>query len=129
MSWYSMWLFLWDDVVEDSAIPASASVNGVEWLHQNALEYVKFHLGLSDSEEEPEPPTKYCALFKHCGGPLRAACTERERRRFFETVREYMACVEVESRYVRGKELPTLHQYWEHRLGTSSVYTYCALGE
>jgi len=132
MSWYSMWLFLWDDVVEATAIPSSSSTteqNKVAWLHEHALKYVEFHLGLSDSLTEPEPPTKYCTLFKHAGVALQAECTVVERRRFYETIREYMACVEVESAYVREKELPTVEEYWAHRLGTSSVYTYCALGE
>lgn len=129
MAWYSMWLFLWDDVVEDSAIPSSASENKVDWLHENALRYVKFHLGLSGPDEEPASPTKYCTLFKHCGAPLRASCTEKERRKFYEAIEEYMTCVGIESRYVAKKELPTLQEYWEHRLGTSSVNTYCALGE
>jgi len=129
MAWYSMWLFLWDDVVEDSVIPSSAKDNKVDWLHENALRYVKFHLGLSGSDVEPPSPTKYCALFKHCAGPLREFSTEKELTRFYETLEEYMTCVGVESQYVAAKELPTLQEYWEHRLGTSSVHTYCALTE
>lgn len=127
-----MWLFLLDDVLEDNAIPGSGETDNGEWLHKHALalEYVKFHLGLcEESATEPEPPTKYCALFKHAGRPLREACTVAERQRFFETIQEFMACVEVESSFVRRKELPTLYEYWEHRLGTSAVNTYCALGE
>jgi hypothetical protein len=131
MSWYSMWLFLWDDVVEDTAIPSSSTFEQtkVSWLHEHALKYVEFQLGLSDSITEPDPPTKYCTLFSHAGEVLRRDCTVEERRRFYETIKEYMACVEVESRWVGERELPTMEEYWEHRLGTSSVYTYCALGE
>ncbi|KAK0642148.1 isoprenoid synthase domain-containing protein [Cercophora newfieldiana] len=132
MSWYSMWLFLWDDVVEDTAIPSDScttELSRITYLHSHALEYVKFHLGLSDNETEPEPPTKYCTLFKHAGENLRRDCTERERQKFYETIKEYMTCVEVESRWVAEKELPRVDEYWAHRLGTSSVYTYCALGE
>lgn len=130
MSWYSLWLFLWDDVVEDSAIPSSSETDRVEWLHKHALAYVKFHLGLcEESATEPDPPTKYCTLFKHAGPALREACTVKERQRFFETIREYMAGVEGESDFVRKKELPTLYEYWEYRQGSSSVNTYSALGE
>ncbi|KAK0707347.1 isoprenoid synthase domain-containing protein [Lasiosphaeris hirsuta] len=131
MAWYSMWLFLWDDVVEDSAIPSAANTNTlrVEWLHEQALKYVEFHLGLSASAEEPPPPTKYCTLFKHAGAPLREACTVAERVRFYAALQEYMECCEVESAYVRRGELPSTSEYWEHRLGTSSVNTYSALGE
>lgn len=129
IAWYSMWLFLWDDVIEDSAIPTAEGVNKIQWLHREALKYVKFHLGLSDACVEPGPPTKYCSLFKHAGAPLREACTVEERQRFYDTVEEYMGCVEVESEFVGKGELPTLDEYWKHRLGTTSIHTYCALGE
>lgn len=143
MAWYSLWLFLWDDVVEDTAIPpgvsdepASIELQKVQWLHRHALEYVKFHLGLCDDDDEsaapepePEPPTKYCALFKHAGARLRTGATVEERQRFFDALREYMGCVEVESSYVLGNQLPSLEEYWDHRLGTSSVNTYSAVGE
>lgn len=131
MAWYSMWLFLWDDVVEDSAIPTAANTNTlkVEWLHEQALKYVAFHLGLSGEAEEPLPPTKYCTLFRHAAAPLREACTVVERARFYAALQEYMECCEVESGYVRRGELPSTGEYWKHRLGTSSVNTYSALGE
>ncbi|KAM7189240.1 Isoprenoid synthase domain containing protein [Naviculisporaceae sp. PSN 640] len=136
LAWYSLWLFLWDDDVEDLAIPISRDISTsvelqkVQWLHKHALEYIRFHLGLCDeSTPEPQTPTKYCTLFKHAGAPMRKGASLAERGRFFEAIKEYMDCVEVECDYVLGKRLPSLQEYWETRLGTSSVNTYSAFGE
>ncbi|KAK3380914.1 isoprenoid synthase domain-containing protein [Podospora didyma] len=130
MAWFSMWLFLWDDVIESTVVSTtSAPTNDVAWLHDQALTYVAFHLGLSESVDEPPPPTKYCTLFKHAGPALRAECTIAERQRFHDEIRYYMKGCEVEQTYVRAGELPTLHAFWENRIGTSSVNMYCSLGE
>ncbi|KAK4446887.1 isoprenoid synthase domain-containing protein [Podospora aff. communis PSN243] len=133
MAWFSMWLFLWDDVIEDTAIPSSSSALSAQGkitsLHDRALAYVEYHLGLVPATIEPETPTKYCTLFKHAGVELQRDCTVRERRGFYEEVERYMRAVEVESEWVGRRELPGVEEYWEHRLGTSSVYCYCALGE
>jgi hypothetical protein len=134
MSWFSMWLFLWDDVIEDTAIPSSSPSQSqpqpkITTLHDRALAYVEYHLGLSPLTEEPKTPTKYCTLFKHAGIELQQDCTVRERREFYVEVERYMRAVEVESEWVGRKELPGVEEYWAHRMGTSSVYCYCALGE
>lgn len=129
MAWFSMWLFIWDDVVEDSVIPESEDDKKVDWLQDSALKYVEFHLGLSDSAEEPPPPTKYCTIFKHAGAPLRADSSRRERQMFHDKLKQFMDDVKLESVYVRNKQLPTIDEYWRYRLGGSSVYAYCAIGE
>ncbi|KAK0670217.1 isoprenoid synthase domain-containing protein [Cercophora samala] len=129
ITWYSMWIFLWDDVIEDSAAPSSMITDKVSWIHQQALRYMEYHLGLSSSHQEPVPPTKYCTLFKHAAEPFRKASTLLQRIRFYEELKVYMDGCEVEQEFVRAGELPTLREYWSHRLGTSSVHTYNALGE
>jgi hypothetical protein len=138
ISWYTLWLFLWDDTIEDSAIPqanpeSQSSTDKsmkIGWLHQQALRYVKFHLGLSPRPaEEPAAPTRYCALFKYAAEPLRAACSITERNRLYQLLSSYMECCEVEHGFVSRASLPKLDEYWGHRLGTSGVHTYGALGE
>ncbi|KAK4201222.1 isoprenoid synthase domain-containing protein [Triangularia verruculosa] len=128
-TWYSMWIFLWDDVIEESAAPSSGITDKVSWIHQQALRYMEYHLGLSSSTAEPAPPTKYCTLFRHAAEPFRKASSLLQRRRLFEELKDYMDGCEVEQEFVRAGELPTLKEYWAHRLGTSSVHTYSALGE
>ncbi len=103
--------------------------NRIESLHEKALDYAAFHLGLSDSVEEPAPPTKYCTLFKYCGDGLRDQYNMSQRKAFLDEIRFYMNCCEVEQTYVRPGALPDVNTYWEHRLGTSSVFTYNALAE
>ncbi|KAK3998261.1 isoprenoid synthase domain-containing protein [Cladorrhinum sp. PSN332] len=123
MCWYSLWIFLWDDVIEDSTVP-------VRTVQQQALKYMEHHLGLAPaSSPEPPAPTKYCALFQHCAKPLRAECTISERRRFLDQIGNYMEGCEVEQEFVLGGKLPALEEYWDHRLYTSSVWTYCAIAD
>lgn len=129
ITWFTIWIFLWDDDIEDTAtINGSENIN-LESLHQQALQYIEFHLGLSGSEVEPPPPTKYCGLFKHAAEPLRTACTITWRREFYQHLAWYMKCCEVEHRFVSSDSLPTASEYWEHRLGKSSIDTYSALAE
>ena len=63
MAWYTVWIVLWDDVVEDTVIP-SPGTSKLDWLHEQGLKYVEYELGLSDTPVPP--PTKICGLFKHC---------------------------------------------------------------
>ncbi|KAH8893862.1 hypothetical protein GQ53DRAFT_644747 [Thozetella sp. PMI_491] len=131
MAYYSMWLFLWDDVIEDKATESDAGpdCDKVEWLHTKALEYAAFHLGVGDTEDEPLPPTKYCTLFRHAADRLREDMDLDQRRAFLGEIGFYMGCCEIEQDYVRAGGLPSIEAFWSHRLGTSSVYTYNALGE
>lgn len=144
MAWYTLWIILWDDVIEDSTFPDSVRATAaasetnddldlakVEWLHKQALKYVKYELGLVEDDKIPAPlpPTKYCGLFRHCAGPLRTECTLPERQRIYDEIKYYMDCCEAEQKYFRTGKLPTLERYWDHRFGSSSVNTYNALGE
>ncbi|KAK0744566.1 isoprenoid synthase domain-containing protein [Apiosordaria backusii] len=129
ITWYSMWIFLWDDVIEESATPSSGITDKVPWIHQQALRYMEYHLGLSSDVEEPAAPTKYCTLFKYAAEPFRKASNLLQRMRLYEELKVYMEACEVEQEFVRAGDLPNLKEYWEHRLGTSSVHTYSALGE
>ena len=47
-----MWFFLWERVIEGSAIPTAEGIDRIEWLHNEALnlKYAKFQLGLSGDE-------------------------------------------------------------------------------
>lgn len=122
MSWFSLWIFLWEDVIEATGTSTDSTLTtDFAWLHDEALKYVEFQLELSSSPVDPPSPTKYCVLFKYAGGLLRAACTVPERRRFYDEVREYMKGCEVEQTYVRAGEIPSLHGFWENRISTSST--------
>ncbi|KAM7189916.1 Isoprenoid synthase domain containing protein [Naviculisporaceae sp. PSN 640] len=135
MAWYTLWIILWDDVIEDSTFPGSVASSEdlkIEWLHEEALKYVKYELGLCDETTisvAPLPPTKYCGLFKYCAEPFRAECTIPERQRIYNEIKYYMDCCEAEQKYFQTGALPTLERYWDHRFGSSSVNTYNALGE
>jgi hypothetical protein len=129
MSWLILCFFIWDDGIEDTATVNSSEDGNLELLHQQALLYVGFHLGLSDGEVEPVPPTKYFVLFKYAAEPLRTACTATWRREYYQHLALYMKCCEVEHQFVRSGSLPTSSEYWEHRLGTAFGDVCSALAE
>ncbi|KAK3332958.1 isoprenoid synthase domain-containing protein [Cercophora scortea] len=130
IAWMSLWLFIWDDLVEDAAMPDSLTADGkVKWLHHQAFEYVESELGLSTSLELVASPTKYCSLFKHAAVAMRAGCSANERRRFCDAFRHYMECCETEEVYRLSGVVPDIDTYWKHRVGSSGMDMYIALAE
>jgi len=132
MAWYTVWIVLWDDVVEDSIFPnsvGSSHDSRIEWLHEQGLKYVQYELGLSGETEAVPPPTQICGLFKHCADALRAECTMPERQRLYNELKYYMDCCKAEQKQIKSGALPSLDTYWDHRFGSSTVNTYSALGE
>lgn len=132
MAWYTVWIVLWDDVIEDTVFPssvASSSDRKIEWLHEQGLKYVEYELGLSGEVPLPLPPTQICGLFKHCADALNAECTIRERKTLYHELKYYMDCCKAEQKQVQSGGLPSLETYWDHRFGSSTVNTYNALGE
>ncbi|KAK0629375.1 isoprenoid synthase domain-containing protein [Bombardia bombarda] len=121
MAWYSLWIILWDDVVEyaESDNPTT----------EQTLKYVEFQLGLSKSTEAPETPTKYCELLKYAAPALKADLTLVERQRLYNEIKYYLEGCELEQTFVQAGAMPSLENYWDHRFGTSAVNTYNALGE
>lgn len=67
--YYSLWLFLWDDEIDGAGLEGDRGKHAnEELLGKQALEYVKFHLGVVDemrgSEKEPVAPTKATRIAK-----------------------------------------------------------------
>ncbi|KAK3315699.1 isoprenoid synthase domain-containing protein [Apodospora peruviana] len=122
MAWYTMWIVLWDDDIEDTV-----DLPKLRGIHNQALKYVAWCLGLEG--EETTSPTKYCSLFQYCGAPLKAACTVAELKRLYQEIERYMRGCEEEATYVVSGKIPDEKTYWAHRLGSSSCDTYNALGE
>ncbi|KAK3693084.1 isoprenoid synthase domain-containing protein [Podospora appendiculata] len=130
MAWMTLWLFIWDDFVEDAAMPDSLSAEGkVEWLHHQAFSYVESELGLSESSQPAKSPTKYCSLFKYAAVGLRDNCSVAVRRQFCDAFRYYMACCETEEVYTRSGAVPDIETYWKHRVGSSGMDMYIVLQE
>ncbi|KAK4187687.1 isoprenoid synthase domain-containing protein [Podospora australis] len=128
ISWYTLFLFLWDDIIESYYHPEDEAK--VDVMQKQALQYMHHELGLSrPGTDVPLAPTKYCTLFQHCAVELLHNARLDVRKRFFCELQAYMEGCGIEKAYVSSGTLPTFKQYWEHRLGTSSLHTYAALNE
>ncbi|KAJ3498325.1 hypothetical protein NLG97_g1219 [Lecanicillium saksenae] len=125
---YNLWLFVWDDVFdgEDAQEIQPADMGSI---FEETMDYVKFHLGLADSPEEPQAPTPATALFQHAGKLIKERCDLEQRQRFFREVEFYVLSCAHEHKTIASGILPSLQHYWEYRLGTTSVYTGCALAD
>jgi len=133
LAFFNLWLFVWDDEIERAGYEADDSGLGgkpVPHLQEEALEYIAYHLGLLDpATPEPAPPTKSMLIIKGPCIALKADCRESTRRRFWEELKFYMKCCNLEYEHLRCGVLPSTEDYWQLRLGTSSVYAGCALAE
>lgn len=98
-------------------------------MFSKTMDFVRFHLNLSDSPTEPEAPTPATALFKHAGKLIAERCDLEQRQRFFAEVEFYILSCAHEHQIIANGVLPSLQHYWGYRLGTTSVYTGCALAE
>lgn len=129
MALYNLWLFVWDDVF-DGEDELQNRPSDMEHMFDRTVTYVEYHLGLCDpSMPEPEAPTFATSLFQHAGALLREQADVHQRLRFFKEVVVYIKSCAYEQRIMDGGVLPTVQEYWAYRLGTSSVYTGCALAE
>jgi len=130
---YGLWLFVWDDDIERAGYDAGDSrLDGqpVRKLQEEALIYMAYHLGLLDAaSQEPEPPTESMLIVKDPCLALKHDYSEASRWRFWNEVKFFMDCCAVEHEHLKSGVLPPVHEFWELRLGTSSLYTICSLAE
>jgi hypothetical protein len=134
VAFYNLWLFIWDDDIERHGFEKTEGdlfgFHNVETLQAQALGYIAFHLGLlPPSVAEPISPTPSCLVLLGPCHTLREECDEGMRRRFYHQIEFFMECCALEYRDLRQDVLPSTDEYWRLRLGTSSVYTLCALAE
>src|SRR3569833_1825237 len=102
----------------------------VRKLQEEALIYMAYHLGLLDAaSQEPEPPTESMLIVKDPCLALKHDYSEASRWRFWNEVKFFMDCCVVEHEHLKSGVLPPVHEFWELRLGTSSLYTICSLAE
>lgn len=129
MALYNLWLFVWDDVF-DGEDDLEARPLDLSDMYNKTIDYVEFHLGLADSMAEvPAAPTPATGLFQHAGRMLQEHVDMPQRKRFFEEIKTYVRNCAIEQTYLNRGIVPSVEEYWNHRWGTSSVYTGCALAE
>lgn len=136
---FTIWLFLWDDVVDGGGGKEGEQgeldeVKKAERLRDGSVGFVKRCLLGSPEQEEgvgAELPNASFELFKEVARWVRVACGEESegRRRFFASIKGYMeACVEEAKWRVSGN-LPSLDEFYGFRLRTAGVEMLLDLSE
>ncbi|KAL2259793.1 hypothetical protein VTK26DRAFT_6395 [Humicola hyalothermophila] len=136
---YVVWLFLWDDGIEEGnggeggggEGEAAAAVAAAEEYCRRSLAFVGRCLGVEgpDGEggEEQEdgpvaPPTRVCGGFAEAGRRFAEFAPRLdERRRLFGRLREYMEGCVAEYKGRSSGRMPSVEEFYGWRMKTSSV--------
>lgn len=118
---FCAWVFTWDDEIDSSLGSMGDDLESAQTYRFETIQFIKESLGLAPRSPTP-PANKIIRNFEVVGQALREAYTPAQRRRFFAEVDRFMAGTEDEQRRrLCSRDLPTLDQFWEYRLGSSAV--------
>ncbi|KAL2162117.1 hypothetical protein VTH06DRAFT_7902 [Thermothelomyces fergusii] len=132
VAFYSVWLFLWDDVIERAADAPAAEAycrRSVAFARR-ALEVDGPETAPCPEEEEEEEeeeekkstPARIRESFGDVGRRLvERGCPAEQRRALFERLREYMEGCVVEYKWLWSGRLPSPEQFYSWRLKTSAA--------
>ncbi|KAK3987444.1 isoprenoid synthase domain-containing protein, partial [Cladorrhinum sp. PSN332] len=141
VAYYSLWVFLWDDEIDCAGLSMGEDEKHEEGAEEEvrrarAMQYIKFHLGVTMMEqkgyqngEELVAPTKATRIVREPAEWVRDSGNKGVAERLVVELERYMEACGVEQRHLESGSLPTGEEYWKRRLGTSAVFTYCALTE
>jgi hypothetical protein len=128
---YAIFLFFWDDNMDreegSSDRELTYDINLGTQYRSEAKAYVNWHLGF-EAKGCPEPDYRnpQLEMFGMAAKILRRMADKDTLRRFRDEVFLYVdSCQREQEDRLSGK-FPSAQSYWETRLGTSSVYTFCA---
>ncbi|GME45697.1 Terpenoid synthase [Neofusicoccum parvum] len=126
---FCAWVFTWDDEIDSSLGSMGDDLESAQTYRYETIQFVKETLGLAPPSETP-PSNKIIRNFEIVGKALREAYTVEQRWRFFAEVDRFMKGTEDEQRRrLLSRDLPTLAEFWEYRLGSSAVYICSSLIE
>jgi hypothetical protein len=118
-AFYCVWLFLWDDAIDDAEGGGGGGLAAEEYCRQSVA-FVEGSLGLADGAMA-QAPTKVCESFAEVGSRVAMYCGQEERMRLFGHLREYMEGCVVEYKWRESGKAPSVEEFYGWRLKTSSV--------
>ncbi|KAI5921851.1 terpenoid synthase [Camillea tinctor] len=126
------WLFAWDD--ETDSAEFSSIIESLERssaFRDESIRYVEAVLCSSSAEVDPESISSnhFITFFRPIGEAVKANYTEDQTQSFLREVKLYMQTTGEEHRNQMTRDLPTVDQYLEMRMGSSGVGICLALNE
>lgn len=137
MAFLVIWLFLWDDELDDPTGSLIADLEGSRLYRLTTIQFVEQTLGLVDHQLVGGELHPFVSSFEPIGEILRQrynvcmynsqsmfgsqlTCAA-QRRRFVAETEIFMKASEDEQHVKLNDEVWTLDAYWPYRLGTSAV--------
>ncbi|KAF4506300.1 hypothetical protein G6O67_006398 [Ophiocordyceps sinensis] len=128
MALYAIWNFFWDDEVDRALDPdapddIAADVAAADMYRAQSIAYIRHQLGLGDAAEtsEPVPPTLMCSSFVTVAPSITRHCNGRQAERLCASLELFVAATGWEQEARLSGRMPTEEEYWQWRIGTTSV--------
>ncbi|KAK0641248.1 isoprenoid synthase domain-containing protein [Cercophora newfieldiana] len=135
---FTIWLFLWDDVVDgggggdDDVFEGKggevSEVRKAERYRDRSLQFVRFCLLGGSEEVRPEALSAACGLFAEVARGIHGE-DEGRKRQFLQSIEEYMEACVVEARWRVSGRLPRVEEFYGFRLNTAGVEMLLDLSE
>ncbi|KAH8887963.1 terpenoid synthase [Thozetella sp. PMI_491] len=138
MAAFSVWIFAWDDEVDEGDTITASQEDFVHAYSQQSLQYIRKELNLPENREtiqdnfaniiETKAQLKM-ALFGVVGNKLRTAMDLVQRERFYRELEHYIQSVEEEHIFRLRGAMPSIEQYLQIRSGSVGCRPFLALAE
>lgn len=130
-AYLSIWLFAWDDE-SDSAEYTSliTDYDRAKAFRAETVEYVQRCLIPHGHDLKSKPPTnRIIASFRPVGDAILESCTPAQIKSLLKEMLFFIEMSGVEHRVQQSKELPSVEDYNERRMGSSAVRICLAITE
>lgn len=133
LAYFIMWLFIWDDEVDEPTGAYSEDLSGAQTYREQTLRFLEDCMGLATAHPREDGRSRsYNHLiqsFDVIGSGLCACYDTSQLRRFYNEMARFIKDTETEQRGRLCGKVPTVEEYWRFRLGSDSMYAVSALGE
>ena len=129
MTCLTIWLFLWDDEIDESSGSLENDFNGAQLYRATTIAFVEQSTGLRDHGLVQSELHPFIGSFATIGDAIRARYDEEQKRYFFNEMVIFVEASEAEQKVKHTDYLWDLETYWHYRLGTSAVGVFSAMAE
>ncbi|GES64142.1 terpenoid synthase [Aspergillus terreus] len=128
-SYISLWLFLWDDQIDDKTGTRHSDMEAARRAHAEVLSYMSYCLQLDSGYPEVKPTDPLILLFKDIGDALCREYDIDQREDVFEYLRLYIQGIEKEQLLNVENRMPSIDEYLAIRRQSSAVLLTLAMND